>query len=583
MVLDNPAEGEEIGLLQKSSVMSSPRTRRKESKKNVGGVGMAELPHLDEIEDEEQAHEDDDDTESMFSPFEVENSSSARPLSSTYDTSTWKGRLLTRLYPPDLPPDVQLYLRPNIAILLCYFLVGLLQGLSGSLLNVYPMDIGASEGQQVTLRALLSLPASFKLLFGFLSDTTPLFGYRRKAYMCIGWFLASMSMLILVFNIGMKPLKESPAPSIPFLSLMYLLFSGGFWFADVMADSMVAEKSRLEPPSSRGLLQSECYSARFFALLLGAPSGSLLYSRYGPGPVVFFMAIAPPIVIALPLCWLHEPFSPNVPSPSKQCKEIWATVCKRGVWQPLCFVYVFNVMQVSNGAWRQFLSTTLKFSSNEINALLVGSYVLLYAGITVYKKFMIRWSWRSVYYVTTIMGAVLSLAQVCLINGWTGFIPPFLFALGDDCFAEFVSGIQFLPTTIMMVALCPVGSEGASYAMFTTVSNSAINMSQVLSTSLLSVWDVSKEALERGDVAGLRNLTFLTTGMQLSAVLLVGMLPKTREELADLSKTGGSGGGWERSKIGGAIFLAVTFGSLLYAIIGGVMNIVNPGWQGETR
>ena len=265
-----------------------------------------------------------------LTPLPLTSSPGSSPVSPSYDTTTWKGKLLSHFYPPHSPPEVQLYLRQNIAILLCYFLVGLLQGLSGSLLNVYPMDIGASEGQQVTLRALLGLPASFKLLFGFLSDTTPLFGYRRKSYMCVGWSLASLSMFFLVFRIGLRPLKDSEPPSIPFLSLMYLLFSSGFWFADVMADSMVAEKARLEPPSSRGLLQSECYSARFFALLLGAPSGSALYSRFGPGVVVLLMAISPAVVIALPLVWLKEPFAP-APSPRRQCKEIWATVCKRGV------------------------------------------------------------------------------------------------------------------------------------------------------------------------------------------------------------------------------------------------------------
>jgi hypothetical protein len=30
-----------------------------------------------------------------------------------------------------------------------------------------------------------------------------------------------------------------------------------------------------------------------------------------------------------------------------------------------------------------------------------------------------------------------------------------LFALGDDAMAELIGGVQFLPTTIMMVHLCP--------------------------------------------------------------------------------------------------------------------------------
>ena len=49
-----------------------------------------------------------------------------------------------------------------------------------------------------------------------------------------------------------------------------------------------------------------------------------------------------------------------------------------------------------------------------------------------------------------------------------------------------------------MTNLCPVGSEGASFAMFTSVHNSAILVSSALTTRLLGVWDVSKEAFLLG-------------------------------------------------------------------------------------
>lgn len=113
--------------------------------------------------------------------------------------------------------------------------------------------------------------------------------------------------------------------------------------------------------------------------------------------------------------------------------------------------------------------------------------------------------------------------------------------------------------------------------MFTTVNNSALNLSVALSTLLLPIWDVSKEALQNGDLSGMVNLTLLTTGMQVAGILFVKLLPRTKEELFDLkNKENGS------SKIGGTIFLFVTFSSILYAIFVGIMNVVNPGWMGES-
>jgi len=179
--------------------------------------------------------------------------------------------------------------------------------------------------------------------------------------------------------------------------------------------------------------------------------------------------------------------------------------------------------------------------------------------------------------MTTLLNGFFSMLQVCLIKGFTFGLSPFLFALGDDAFADFISGIQFLPTTIMMVHLCPSGSEGASYAMFTTVNNSAYTLSAAVSTQLLSIWDVSKETMLDGDLSGMVKLTVFTTLVQTAGVLFVKLLPRTKEDLTMLHADPYSG-----SRIGGFIFLTITFLSILYAVGVGVLNIIMPGWAGES-
>ena len=466
---------------------------------------------------------------------------------------------------------------------------------------------------QATISSLKSLPSTFKLVFGFISDNIPLFGYRRKSYMLLGWAITSLSMFLLLFfsDLSMdavdlmndnnneqldddveegryveRQLQSTlnvddtntigEPPSIPFLSFTLLMFGTGFWFADVMGDSVVAEKAKLEPESSRGHLQSTCYACRFFGLMIAAPLSTVIYSMYGPKMVVVLMCGLPAMIVPLILMF-KETKNVHVASTKDQCNEIWNTVCSRAVWQPMGFVYLYNVLQVGNAAWKQFLKTVLDFTSNQLNTLLIVAYVLLWVGIMAYKKFFIKWSWRSVYISTTLLNGLFSALQVLLIKGQTFGLSPFLFALGDDAFADFIGGIQFLPTTIMMVHLCPSGSEGASYAMFTTMSNSAYTLATAFSTLLLGIWDVSKEAFESGQLQGMVNLTWLTTAIQVSGVLFVGLLPRTKEDLANLHNDPLSG-----SKIGGFIFLFVTFSSVLYSLVVGVLNIIKPGWSGES-
>jgi len=167
----------------------------------------------------------------------------------------WRQTIEDFLFPPHLPRSCQLLRPENIAVPLCYLLVGLLQGLSSPLINVFPLDLGATEAQQTTLSSIRSLPASFKLLFGFLSDNLPIYGYRRKPYMFLGWFLSSFSLfwLLTTTNLdipsrnagcfkskseGVESTEEDSlsrlppdAPSVAFLSVCLLGFGTGFWLA----------------------------------------------------------------------------------------------------------------------------------------------------------------------------------------------------------------------------------------------------------------------------------------------------------------------------------------------------------------
>jgi len=415
--------------------------------------------------------------------------------------------------------------------------------------------------------------------------------------MMTGWLLASAfaATLLMTCDLSMSSNVENHslatpptnAPSVQFLSMVFFLFGTSMWFADVMADSLVAQKARLEPEEYRGTLQSSCYACRFFGLMMAAPVSTLLYSSNnvvveGATSIVTILMVGPLLLMPL-IYFLQEDRHVPIKSTADQCAEIWKTVCTRSVWQPLGFTFVFNLLQVSNAAWRQFLKSVLGFTSAQLNALLVKSYVLLYLGTMTYKVFFLHSSWRHLYRICILLNVLVSGLQLLLIRGHTFGLSPFWFALGDDSFSEFLQGIQFLPIAIMMVNLVPVGSEGASYAMYTTFWNSAMLLSPAISTMLLPIWDVSKAALERGELDGMFNLTLLTTAIQASPIFLLSWLPHGKEDLMALSlSTNENENPHATSRLGGGCFLIVLFGSMLYTFTVTILNLVAPGWAGET-
>jgi MFS family permease len=117
-------------------------------------------------------------------------------------------------------------------------------------LNVYTLDLGATEAQQATVALVVMMPATYKILFGFLSDNYPIFGYQQKPYMIMGWLGVVASMIILLyvsgadFSMEYDPLlgASNPpldAPSVQGLSAAFFFFVIGLWLADVMGDSIV--------------------------------------------------------------------------------------------------------------------------------------------------------------------------------------------------------------------------------------------------------------------------------------------------------------------------------------------------------
>lgn len=346
-----------------------------------------------------------------------------------------------------------------------------------------------------------------------------------------------------------------------------------------MGDSLVAEKAKYETNADRGNLQACCYLLRGFGVALMAPISSLTYNtRNGPWFIIAASAIFP--IFLLPFIYQLEEKRMVAPEQTtrEQIHALWKTACSKAVWQPMGFIYIYIALFVSNAAWREFLKSVLGFTANQLNALLFVAGALAFMGVVIYKFVLIRWSWRHVFMIGIMLNGVFSLMQVLLIRGQTFGLDPFWFSLGDDGVRDFLMGTQYLPMCVMMVNLVPSGIEGASYALFTTTWNAAGALSDALSTVLLSIWDVRKETMIAGDLSGLIKLTVLTTILQVIPLLFVGFLPHSVDDLSQLKMGGAS----SSSILGGSLYLMLVFLSVLFAVFIGIMNMIHPGWMGES-
>ncbi|KAK7236640.1 hypothetical protein SO694_0024105 [Aureococcus anophagefferens] len=72
-----------------------------------------------------------------------------------------------------------------------------LRGLPSTIYGFFLGYLNVEGYVYATAATIVSLPWSFKFLFGAINDCVPLFGYRRKPYMVLGWLLCSAALLRL--------------------------------------------------------------------------------------------------------------------------------------------------------------------------------------------------------------------------------------------------------------------------------------------------------------------------------------------------------------------------------------------------
>lgn len=190
-------------------------------------------------------------------------------------------------------PRCNIFRKENMAITMSYLSVGLVMSLIQTPLNVYMVKVlNAEPPLQNTIAILQTLPWSMKLVFGFVSDSCPIYGMQRKPYLTIGAITYSLAFLTYsLCNID----------NTAFLALCIFLGTLGLIMVDVMADTMCVQRSRFENDDYRGQMQASFYSVRFAGGLVGAILGAIVCNEqfgfsfhrvaFGIGMIPFLLVV----------------------------------------------------------------------------------------------------------------------------------------------------------------------------------------------------------------------------------------------------------------------------------------------------
>ncbi|KAF0699503.1 Aste57867_9925 [Aphanomyces stellatus] len=499
---------------------------------------------------------------------------------------------------------VPLFSREAFGLFSQYAAIGVIYGMIPSLkYPIFNAYLGLEPYQVSTYSVLVVLGWSYKVFFGMLSDCFPILGYRRKAWMLIGWTITMVCLCVMAFSDLGEPYCNrektdtcgtpiakvnktdyaanynplAPDQGTKFIMLS-MLVSFGYVTAACASDAMVVQYAQREPLAIRGRMQTAIYTVRTMAGMVAvAVTAFGLNGKKYNGSFSFSMAPNVPYAICLVPCVLVVLSTIFVVVEEKKAATplsvwwgaFWELLQKRAMWQICAFRFINNVFYgisttADNGIQKYWVE--LEPLADSLQNL-VGK--LLFATIlTVVGKWGLHWNWRLLIAAGS-LGVIAIDAFVNFMTIWN-VVRNQWFYTGSNLAEQIPDGIRFIVGTYVAVEVADPGTEGATYGLITTMNNLASPFASVIykyinSYLLLSNNDFKKDSDEvRWDVT----YAFLTAyGCKIFSLCFLVLLPPQRGPMQELKKKGG------KSKLAGYILVILFFSCLAFSMTSSVMSI----------
>ena len=385
------------------------------------------------------------------------------------------------------------------AIVLVYFVQGVL-GISRLALTFYYKDTLHLGPADLSLISSISvIPWVIKPLYGFISDTFPFFGYKRRSYLVLSGLLGTFSWSLLAFLSASIDAGSIQADSFAtIISVILVTMSSlGIAFSDVLVDAIIVNKSRSiynNDQDKAGALQSICWSSSSIGAILSGVFSGTLVQNFG-STFVFSITTLIPLIIAGVSGLIEEEKITNTYTDNNQLNKVttiqllktqmnsvWSALSQKTILSPLIFLILWQATPSAGSALFYFEVNNLGFQPEFLGRLGLVSSLSSLVGIMIYNQKLKSIPLRTIFKWTCISGAILGMTPLMLVthfNRQVGLSDKW-FAIGDDIILTVLGQIAFMPILVLAAKLCPSGVEAMLYAALMSVNNLSGAMSGLL-------------------------------------------------------------------------------------------------------
>jgi hypothetical protein len=388
---------------------------------------------------------------------------------------------------------------------------------------------------------------TLKMFIGAFSDSFPIFGYRRKPYILIGWTLAA-AMTVVTITLGQPHKGDAAWPYLLCFSAINMFYI----VADVAMDGMVTDLAQREKEEDRGKLQSGIYLARSIAMAATSAFMAFGFSdeRYGgtfkwsfdlPDYLIILVGVA--VLGIYPYWRMEEDGGYTRQSYTGQFVKLFSRLQLNAVWRVVCFSFsVHFFAYIANAASYDIIK---QWCDTEpwVNGLFsnVLSNLVMALGIWITKKYLLNTSWHKILFWSIIGMSTLTYIPALVVD--LGVTRSQYFYAAAPLASQLVMGIFFIVSSYCAVEVAEPGSEAVMYGLITTVGNLTVPFTTLVSSMLSSLFDLYDK--ESGDLLpyeqGRKRMLALDTViffLQLCALPMLLILPQQKAHIQAMLASG---------------------------------------------
>lgn len=372
-----------------------------------------------------------------------------------------------------------------IAILTVYFVQGIV-GLSRLAVSFFLKDeLQLSPTQVSAMLGIVVLPWIIKPVYGFISDGVPIFGYRRRPYLVLSGILGAVSW------VSLATIVNTTWSAIAAIALSSFCVA----VSDVIVDSLVVERARVESQADAGSLQSLCWGASAIGGLITAYFGGVLLEHFTTRTVFWITALFPLLITAA--AWLiaespvnkdHQSHNNSFPV-KHQLGQLRQAITQKAIWLPTAFIFIWQATPKAEAPFFFFVTNELHFQPEFLGVVNLVTSVASIVGVGIFQRFLKSVPFRVIFGWSTVLSSVLGMSLLLLVTHTNRLIgiDDHWFSLGDSLILTVMGKIAFMPVLVLAARLCPPGIEATFFALLMSIFNLAGMISYQLG-AIITYW-----------------------------------------------------------------------------------------------